>query len=185
MSKAKQLLTYSAIFLALILTFALQPKPTEAKQSPQQKVDAYNAIQSMLSDINDLHLSEYVGVKVDEEEVSVDLWISSEPSKELWNYLQQFDVRGKGMPFVRLHRAPYTLARLTEATNKVSAIYEKYWAKGGVVLSSAGPRQDGEGLDLTIDVSSATPDIQWISNLENYLGVPVFVNPVKTDITLL
>ena len=185
MSRKKQLVTFSVIFLALVLAFILQLKSSGATKSAQERADASKAVQSVVSDIKALYLSEYVGVKVDEDDVSVDLWISSEPSEELFNYLQQFDIRGKGRPFIRLHRAPYTLAQLNEASNKVSALQEKSLIEGGVVLSSAGPRQDGEGLGLTLDVSSSTPDSQWISDLEKYLGVPVFVDPEKTDIATL
>ena len=185
MFRKYQLVTFSAIFLALVLALTLQPKSSGATKSAQERADASKAVQSVISDIQSLNLSEYVGAKVDEDDVSVDLWISSEPSKELFNYLQKFDIRGKGIPFVRLHRAPYTLAQLNEASNKVSALQEKSLIEGGVVLSSAGPRQDGEGLNLTLDVSSATPGSQWISDLEKYLGVPVFIDPEKTDITTL
>jgi len=184
MSRTKQILTYSALFAAIILTFVLLPKSTEAEPSSPSN-DGHNKVMAIVDDLKRIHASEYVGVKVDEEQVSVDIWISSEPSPELFKFLQKFDIRGKGQPVVRLHRAPYTLSELNDAKQKVSELVANSKIEGGVVLSGVSVRQDGEGIGLTIDVSSATPDSQWISNLENYIGVQVFVDPNKTDIEVL
>jgi hypothetical protein len=140
---------------------------------------------AIVDDINKLQAREIVGVMVDEKEVSVNLWISSEPGPELFRFLQKFDVRGKGQPIVRLHRAPYTLDKLNQAKQKVTELVQDSKIEGGVVLSGVSMRQDGEGITLTVDVSSATPDSQWIARLEEYIGVPVFVDPNKTDIDLL
>jgi hypothetical protein len=184
MTKTKQLLTYSALFVAIILTFILLPRPTETVPSSTSN-EGQKKVMAIVDDLNKIHASEYVGVKVDEEKVSVDIWISSQPSPELFKFLQKFDIRGKGQPVVRLHRAPYTLSNLNGAKQKVTELVANSKIEGGVVLSGVSVRQDGEGIGLTIDVSSATPDSQWISNLENYIGVPVFVDPNKTDIESL
>ena len=184
MSKTKQLVTFTSLLAAIILIFTLLPRSTEAAPSSTSTIDGHNKVMAIVADLNKIHASEFVGVKVDEEEISVDIWISSEPSQKLFLFVQQFDMRGKGMPVVRLHRAPYSLAQLTEATKKITDLYKNSQIGGGVVLSSAGARQDGEGIDLTVDVTSVTPDDQWISDLENYVGVPVFVDPNKTDIQL-
>ncbi|NBS86440.1 MAG: hypothetical protein EBS58_07135 [Micrococcales bacterium] len=75
--------------------------------------------------------------------------------------------------------------KLNQAKQKVTELVEDSKIEGGVVLSGVSIRQDGEGITLTVDVSSATPDSQWIASLEKYIGVPVFVDPNKTDIDLL
>jgi len=185
MSKAKQLLTYSALLATILLIFTLLQRPAEDVSSSTSTNDGNIRLMAIVDDINKLQAREIVGVMVDLKEVSVNLWISSEPGPELFGYLQKFDVRGKGQPFVRLHRAPYTLDKLNQAKQKVTELVQDSKIEGGVVLSGVSIRQDGEGISLTVDVSSATPDSKWIASLEKNIGVPVFVDPNKTDIDLL
>ena len=188
MSKPIKLVIFILLFLALALFLSFQIK-IQVQSPPlkvdQVQIDKHNTVTKIVDDVLELDVPEYVGMKVDEEEVSVDIWISSEPSKELFGFVQRFDVRGKDQPLVRLHRAPFTLNKLTEASSKIESLVRNSQIDGGVVLSSFGPRQDGKGIDLTVDFSSVTPDSTWISNLERHIGVPVFVDSVKTDITPL
>lgn len=185
MSKPKKLIVFISLFTAVIvfLSFQINIQAKQVQlQRTQEQIDRYNKVQKIVDDVINLDVPEYVGMKVDETEVSVDIWISSEPSKELWTFMQRFDVRGKDQPVVRLHRSPLALTKLKEAEQKIGNLVKNSQIQGGVVLFSFGRRQDGTGIDLTLDVSSATPDSKWISNLEQLLGVPVFVDPEKTCI---
>lgn len=185
MSKAKQAVIYTSFLAVIVLIFTFQQNSNIQKQDEASQRDAHNAITEIVRDLDNLGVPEFVGVKVNETKISVDIWISSEPSKELWTFMQGFDVRGKYSPVVRLHRSPFALNKLEDAEQKIGDLVKNSQIEGGVVLSSFGHRQDGTGIDLTLDVSSANPDSKWVSNLEQFLGVPVFVDPEKTDITLL
>lgn len=185
MSKAKQAVIYTSFLAVIVLIFTYQQNSNIQKQDEASQRDAHNAITEIVRDLDNLGVPEFVGVKVNETKISVDIWISSEPSKELWTFMQGFDVRGKYSPVVRLHRSPFALNKLKEAEQKIGDLVKNSQIEGGVVLSSFGHRQDGTGIDLTLDVSSANPDSKWVSNLEQFLGVPVFVDPEKTDIELL
>ena len=188
MSKPIKLVIFILLFLALALFLSFQIK-IQVQSPPlkvdQVQIDKHNTVTKIVDDVLELDVPEYVGMKVDEEEVSVDIWISSEPSKELFGFVQRFDVRGKDQPVVRLHRSPFTLKKLKEAQKKLESLVKNSQIGGGVVLSTLGTNPEGKGIDISLDVSSSTPDEQWISNLERSLGVPVFVNPEKTDIDLL
>lgn len=188
MSKPIKLVFFISLFTALALFLSFQIK-FQVQQPPlrvnQLQIDKHNAVQKIVDDVLDLDVPEYVSMKVDEQEVSVDIWISSEPSEELFGYMQRYDVRGKDQPVVRLHRSPFTLKKLKDAQKKLESLVKNSQIGGGVVLSLIGTNPEGKGLDISLDVSSSTPDEQWISNLEQSLGVPVFVDPEKTDIDLL
>jgi len=182
MFKAKQAATFASLLAVVVLIITFQMNSESQRQDEASQRYAHNAITEIVDDVINLDVPEYVGMKVDETEVSVDIWISSEPSKELWTFMQRFDVRGKDQPVVRLHRSPLALTKLKEAEQKIGNLVKNSQIQGGVVVFSFGRRQDGTGIDLTLDVSSATPDSKWISNLEQLLGVPVFVDPEKTCI---
>ncbi len=185
MSKVKKLIIFISLFTAVIvfLSFQINIQAKQVQiQRTQEQIDRYDKVQEIVDDVLKLDVPEYVGMKNDDTEVSVDIWISSEPSKELWAFMQGFDVRGKDQPLVRLHRSPYTLKKLKEAQKKLESMVKNSQIGGGVVLSLLGTNTRGKGLDISLDVSSATPDEQWISNLEEQLGVPVLINPEKTDI---
>jgi hypothetical protein len=188
MSKPKKLIIFISLFTAVIVFLSFQIN-SQAKQVPlqrtQEQIDRYNKVQKIVADFIKLDVPEYVGMEIDDTEVSLDIWISSEPIKELLAFMQGFDVSGKDQPLVRLHRSPYTLKNLKEAQKKLESMVKNSQIGGGVVLSLLGTNTRGKGLDISLDVSSATPDEQWISNLEEQLGVPVLINPEKTDIDLL
>ncbi|NDE69433.1 MAG: hypothetical protein EB057_05105, partial [Microbacteriaceae bacterium] len=66
MSKAKQLLTYSALLAAILLIFTLLQRPAEDVSSSTSINDGNIRLMAIVDDISKLQASEIVGVMVDE-----------------------------------------------------------------------------------------------------------------------
>lgn len=129
--------------------------------------------------IHELNFPGYVGLKLKPETKAADLWLSEDPSPELIEVLRD----SKGFN-VTLHKSPFTEAQLEGAIEKINELVRSSTVPGGIVLSSSSAREDGRGVDLTIDVASKVPDLNWVSSLSEYLSVPVFIDPDKTNIEL-
>lgn len=129
--------------------------------------------------IQKLEFSGYVGLKVNPEKRTADLWLSKERSPELAEVLQD----SNGFT-VNVRNSTYTAAQLDSAIEKINGMVTSSRIPGGVVLSTSAKREDGSGIDLTIDKTSKVPDEKWVQDFSNYLSIPVFVDSAKTSITL-
>jgi hypothetical protein len=151
-------------------------------QAVQQAVANFQAnldAEDLAIRIHALNFPGYVGLKLKPETKEADLWLSEDPSSELLAV-----IRDSNGFTVTLHKSPFTEAELEGAVDKINKLVESSRIPGGVVLSSSAAREDGRGIDLTIDMASKAPDSTWVSSFSDYLGIPVFVDPARTNIEL-
>jgi hypothetical protein len=158
---------------------ASEEKSQTAGISDADIIAHYDAV-DLAKRIQELDFPGYVGLRVNPETRAANIWLSQDQSPELLDVIKD----SNGFT-VTVSNSPHTAARLDIAIQKINRLVRSSKIPGGVVLSSSAKREDGSGLDLTIDKTSEVPDEKWVKNFSALLGIPVFVDPAKTDITLI
>lgn len=186
MSKTKTIKTLAVALMAiLLLGFGASYWTLNSEKAPDSsakaEADAIAHIQAeeLAKRVQELDISGYVGLRVSPDLRTADLWLSEEQSPQLLGQIGA----PKGFT-VTLRNSPHTKAQLERAISKINSLVQSYEIPGGVVLSSSAHREDGAGIDLTIDKTSKVPDDKWVQDFSDYLGIPVFVDPEKTNIRL-
>ena len=182
MSKASKtkILSFALIALVCLGLGAQNWKQTSAESSEAAlNAHAHAHAEELAKRIQNLDLPEYVGLKLDPEAKTADVWLSAKRSSELLDVIKD----SNGFK-VTLHDSPFSAAQLDEAVAKINLLVSSSKVPESVVLSSSAKREDGSGIDLTIDKASKVPDAKWVKSFGDYLGAPVFVDPVKTNISL-
>ncbi len=146
---------------------------------PEANATAHLQAGQLAERIQELELAGFVGLKVNPDKRIVDVWLSEESGPELLNSIAEANDFT-----VNLRKSAYSLAQLEGAIEIINEIVRASEVPGGVVLSNSAKREDGAGIDLTIHKTSKVPDEKWIQSFSDYLQVPVFVDPAKTNISL-
>lgn len=148
---------------------------SESKVELQDSAEAT----ALAADIYKIPNLEIVGIRLDEKLHRLEVWSSSESKIDL------AEVQGKAKSLlIQVHRTSHKKADLDSAISHLNEMVEGENVPGNMVISSTEIKFDGSGILITLDVSSPSATNKWIREIESKLGVPVFVDPEKTDIQL-
>lgn len=184
-NKSKMKIVVFSIITMSLLSFGGQgwtqatEKAIEAEKQIESKFLSNVEAEDLATKIHELDFPGYVGLKLKPESKEADLWLSEDPNSELLEV-----IRGSHGISVTVHRSPYSEAQLIRAVERINELVQSARIPGGVVLSSSSKREDGRGIDLTIDLTSKVPDQNWVKRLSEDLGIPVFVDPGMTNFEL-
>lgn len=131
------------------------------------------------AEIKNMPNLDLVGIRLDQQTSQLEVWVD-EPRNLNVNLLR----KQPKLLALRVFESKLKKLDLDSAILKLNTLVLSKEIKDGVVISKSGIAVDGSGVEISLDVSSQVATKQWIHSLEQTLGVPVSINPQRTEISL-
>lgn len=169
-----------AVFAAVLGGFsgAHAENNTDVTPSEQEINDSVEAGE-LGAEIKNLPNINLVGIRLNQQASQLEVWVDDPSSLNVKLLRKQ-----PKLLELRVLKSKMKKSSLDTAILNLNRLVLSKEIKDGVVVSKTGVAVDGSGVEVSLDVSSQPATNQWIHDLEQTLGVPVLLNPMRTQISL-